>query len=190
MSRDIRSIAVYCGANPRVPALYMQAAYQFGCMLARRGIRLVYGGGTHGMMGAVAQGTLDGNGPVLGIIPKFLIGKETTATPMGDQIVVADMHERKRTMLAQADAIVALPGGLGTLDELMEALAWVQLGLIRMPTGLLNTADYFAGLLQWLDQAVQEKFLRPQSRAQVLVDTDGERLLERMALATIPDPIV
>ena len=187
---SLRSVAVYCGAQPTVPPLYTDQAYRFGQVLARRSLRLVFGGGSLGMMGAVARGVLAGGGTILGIIPDFLVGKETVGAPLGPQIVVSSMHERKTVMLEHADAVVALPGGFGTLDEFLEAMTWVQLGLIRKPVGILDINDYYAGLVAWLDHAVSEGFIRARMRAHVLVDTDGDKLLLHMAQAEPPAPVL
>ncbi len=143
-----------------------------------------------GMMGAVARGVLDSGGSILGVIPEFLVGKETAGQPLGPQIVVASMHERKTVMLDQADAVVALPGGFGTLDELLEAITWVQLGLIVKPIGILDVNGYYTGLAAWLDHIVSEGFIRERMRAHVLVDTDGDNLLQRMTRAEAPVPII
>ncbi len=188
--RSFSSVVVYCGAQPSVPARYLDQAYQFGQVLARRSIRLVFGAGSLGMMGAVARGVLDGGSTILGIIPDFLVDKETAGAPLGPQIVVSSMHERKTVMLEHADAVVALPGGFGTMDELMEAIAWNQLGRIRKPVGILDINGYYAGLIAWLDNAVREGFVRECMRTQMLVDTDGDRLLQRMAQAELPPPLI
>lgn len=186
----MRAVAVFCGAGSAVPAHYAQAAYRFGQTLARKGLRLVYGGGAQGLMGAVARGAQSERGGILGILPAFLTGPESAETRFGERMVVADMHTRKAQLMAQADAFVALPGGLGTLDELLEVLAWTQLGLIRKPTGLLNTADHFAGLLHWLERAAAEGFVRPAMPRSLLVEADGARLLERLNHAENPDSVL
>ncbi len=187
---SIQSVAVYCGAQPAVPARYTKRAYDFGRLMAQRSIRLVFGAGTQGMMGAVARGVQDGGGTLLGVIPDFLVDKETAGEPLGPRIIVSDMHERKRIMLEQSDAVVALPGGLGTLDEFWEALTWTQLGLTHQAVGILDICHFYAGLHTWLDHAVSEGFIRAHMRDYILVDTDGATLLQRMEQVEPPPSLL
>lgn len=188
--RTFHSIAVFCGANPAVSTAYLNLARQFGRTLAQRNIRLVYGAGTTGMMGHVAQGVLESGGDLLGVLPEFMVGNPASEPPVEPRIVVSSMHERKMTMHAHADACVALPGGIGTMDEWMEALTWVQLGLHAKPVGLLDADGYFQGLVQWLDRAVRDRFLESRMRNHVILETEGEVLLDRMAVVSSPSPIM
>jgi uncharacterized protein (TIGR00730 family) len=158
------------------------AARQLGAALAERGQSLVYGGGNVGLMGAVADAALHAGGRVVGVIPQHLDDWEVGHRGLTELEVVGSMHERKARMADLADAFVALPGGLGTFEELFEILTWAQLGLHQKPFGLLNTLGYYAPLLALLDTAVQERFLRPEHRALVLEEpTDPNRLLDSLA---------
>jgi hypothetical protein len=158
----------------------MDAAKRTGELLARSGLELVYGGASVGMMGALADSALAHGGRVFGVIPDALAAKELAHPGLTELRVVPSMHARKALMAERADAFIALPGGFGTLDELFEILTWAQVGLHEKPSGLLNVERFFDQLLGYLDHAAEEKLLRPQHRAMVIVETDLERLLERM----------
>jgi uncharacterized protein (TIGR00730 family) len=151
-----------------------------GSTLARRGIRLVYGGASVGMMGTLADAVLAEGGEVIGVIPGALIDREVAHPGLTHQHVVATMHERKARMAELAEAFIALPGGLGTLEELFEVWTWGLLGIHSKPFGILDVHEYFAPLVVFLDAAVREGFVRDVHRAMVLVDTDPDRLIERM----------
>jgi hypothetical protein len=142
---------------------------------------LVYGGGKVGLMGVVADAALAAGAEVIGVIPEALRAREVGHTGLTELRVVQTMHERKAVMEELADGFVALPGGLGTLDELFEILTWAQLGMHRKPCGLLDVDGFFAPLIVWLDHATAEGFVRPQHRAMVMVETEAKRLLERFA---------
>ncbi len=178
-------ICVFCGAaRGRLPA-YREAALELGQGLVRRGFGLVYGGGDHGLMGAVAGAVRNGGGEVVGIIPRGLLGVELAAGEELAQVhaelrVVSSMHERKALMEELADAFCVLPGGLGTLEELVEVLSWAQLGLHRKPIGLLDVEGYYQPLLRLLDHEVAEGFLAPEHRELLLVETDPARLVDRL----------
>jgi uncharacterized protein (TIGR00730 family) len=176
----MKSICVFCGANPGTDPAYVEAAKQLGGLLADKNIRLVYGGGKVGMMGAVADGCLARVGKVTGVIPKFLVEKEVAHTKLNELLVVSSMHERKKKMADLADGFVTLPGGMGTLEEMFEVITWAQLNLHHKPIGLLNLNDYFTPLLAFLDHAVAEKFIRPEDRALVLTDTTPAGILRQM----------
>jgi uncharacterized protein (TIGR00730 family) len=176
----LRSVCVFCGSSPGARPDYMEAAAQLGVLLARRQIRLVYGGASVGLMRAVADAVLEAGGEVTGVIPEALRAREIAHTGLQDLRIVPSMHERKALMSDLADAFLGLPGGAGTLEEFFEVWTWAQLGIHRKPCGLLNVAQYFNGLLTFLDHAVGERFLRPEHRAMVLVDEDAERLLGRL----------
>lgn len=149
-------------------------------MLGIRGIHLVYGGGRVGLMGALADAVLATSGTVTGIIPERLAAREIMHPNVTDMRHVATMHERKALMAQISDAFIVLPGGFGTYDETFEALTWGQLGIHHKPVGVLNTAGFYDPLLQMLDHAVREGFLKPEHRAALLVDSDPETLLERI----------
>ena len=177
----IARIGVYCGSNSGTNPAYARAARELGALLGARGIGLVYGGGKVGLMGVVADAALAAGAEVIGVIPEALRAREVGHTGLTELRVVETMHERKAVMEDLSDAFVALPGGLGTLDELFEILTWAQLGMHRKPCGLLNVEDFFAPLIACLDHATTEGFVRPQHRAMMMVEADAERLLERFA---------
>lgn len=158
----IRSICVYCGSSPGRGDVYVEAGYALGRSIADAGLRLVYGGGTRGIMGAVARGTIEAGGKVTGIIPRFLMNKEATEAALGrldDLIVTEDMHERKHTMFEKSDAFVALPGGIGTLEEIVEIMTWAQLGRHRKPIVFANVQGFWDPMLTLLDHMRAEGFV-------------------------------
>ena len=175
----MRRICVYAGSNPGRDPAYAEAATALAEHLARRGIGLVYGGGNVGLMGVVADAAMAAGGEVIGVMPRDLIDREIGHSGITELRVVGSMHERKALMAELSDGFVAVPGGAGTLEELIEIYTWSQLGLHRKPMGVLNVAGYYDGLARLLDHAVQEGFLRPQHRdAMHFAATPGE-LLER-----------
>jgi len=182
----MRRVCVFSGSSPGARPEYAAAARALGAVLARRGLGLVYGGAKVGLMGVVADAVLAGGGEVTGVIPKRLMTKELAHTGLAELRVVASMHDRKREMADLADAFVALPGGIGTLEELTEVLSWAQLGLHAKPCGLLEVAGYFERLVGFLDHAVAERFLQPAHRAMLVVADDPEELLERLAAYRAP----
>lgn len=175
-----KSLAVYCGSSPGNDARYVRLAYDTGVLLARRGIRLVYGGGGVGMMGAVADGALSEGGEVTGVIPVFLNTIELLHPGVTDMHVVNTMHERKLLMVDLAEGFVALPGGFGTLDELFEVLTWSQLDIHNRPAGVLNVDGYYDGILACLDGMVARGFLRLEDRARLVAADTIEPLLAAM----------
>ena len=175
----MRTIGLFCGSSGGGP-VYLDAARRFGAALARRGLRLVYGGGHVGLMGAVADAVLTAGGTAVGVIPRFLVEKELAHRGLTELVVVETMHQRKAAMADRADAFAALPGGFGTADELFEILTWAQLGLHAKPVGLLNVAAFFDPLTSWLDHMVRERFLRPEHRELVLTAAESDDLIERM----------
>jgi uncharacterized protein (TIGR00730 family) len=177
----LNSLCVFCGSNPGVLPDYTAAAARLGRILAGRGLRLVYGGGHVGLMGAVADAVLTAGGSAIGVIPKALALRELAHDSLSGLEVVASMHERKARMSELSDAFVALPGGIGTLEELFEVWTWSQLGFQPKPCALLNVAGYFDPLLAFLDHMTGEGFLHPVHRAMAIVDDDPERLLDRLA---------
>jgi uncharacterized protein (TIGR00730 family) len=182
----LRRVCVFCGSSLGASPAYAEAARHFGQLLARRGLGLVYGGGNVGLMGILADAVLEEGGEVIGVIPHSLVTREVGHRGLTDLRVVDTMHERKALMADLADGFVALPGGIGTLDEWFEIWTWAQLGLHAKPCALLDVAGYYAPLLAFLDRMVEERFLRDTHRAFVLVDTDAETLLDRMAAHTPP----
>lgn len=179
------SVAVYCGSASGSSPVYADAAFGLGAALAQNGSRLVYGGGSLGLMGAVANGALAQGGSVTGIITKQLVGKELAHPKVADMRVVDTMHERKMQMATLADAFVALPGGYGTLDELFEILAWAQLKLHEKPVGLLDTDGFFSRLLEFLDHAGENGFLRIAHREFLIVEREPKTLSERVHAALL-----
>jgi uncharacterized protein (TIGR00730 family) len=184
----VRRICVFCGASAGARAAYAEAARRLGGLLASRGTGLVFGGGHVGLMGVIADAVLAAGGEAVGVIPRALVEKEVAHDRLTALHVVDTMHERKALMVDLADAFIALPGGVGTLDELSEVLSWAQLGLHRKPCGVLNVDGYFDPLLAMLDRGVAEGFVRPEDRAFILVDRDAEALLDRMT-AHRPAPV-
>jgi uncharacterized protein (TIGR00730 family) len=161
-------------------------AAETGRLLAARRLTVVYGGGRVGLMGAVADAAIAGGGRVVGVIPQMLFDREVAHTALSELHVVATMSERKVRMNDMSDAFLALPGGIGTMDELFEAWTWTQLALQRKACGLLNLLGYYDELLAFLDRAVAEGFLQPHHRAALLVDTDLPRLIDRLCLPPLP----
>jgi hypothetical protein len=164
---------VFCGASPGNEPRYVAAAHDVGEGLARRGIGLVYGGGRVGLMGALADAALHADGEVIGVIPRGLVDRELAHPGLTELRVVGSLHERKAVMADLADAFIALPGGLGTLEELAEVVSWAQLELHVKPIGLFEVGDYWTLLLAWLDMAVAEGFVAPAHRRLV---TRGDSL--------------
>jgi hypothetical protein len=177
----LRSVCVFCGSNPGRRPEYPAGAAALGRLLAARGIRVVYGGAHVGTMGALADAVLAAGGEITGVIPAQLAEAEVAHPGLADLRVVGSMHERKATMAALADGFIALPGGMGTLEEFAEVVTWSQLGLHAKPTGLLNLLGYYDDLLRFLDHAVAERFLRPGHREMTLAGASPEALLAAMA---------
>ncbi|MDP9201960.1 MAG: TIGR00730 family Rossman fold protein [Gemmatimonadota bacterium] len=175
----MRRLAIFCGSNPGARPDYIEAARSFGKLLAERGIGIVYGGSNVGLMAALADAMADELGDIIGVIPRMLVEREVANTTLSDLRIVSSMHERKAMMAELADGFVALPGGIGTLEEFFETWTWGQLGMHTKPCGLLNVAGYFDPLLEFLDRAVDEKFVRDVHRAMVVVESDPSELLAR-----------
>jgi len=172
---------VFCGASAGRDPSYAAAAAAVGTELARRGIELVYGGGRLGLMGVVADAALAAGGRVTGVIPTGLVDRELAHPAVSELRIVATLHERKAVMAELADAFIALPGGLGTLEELAEVLSWAQLDLHAKPIGLLDVGGYFAHLEGFLDHALAEGFVAERHRRLLLVEDDIDRLLTAFA---------
>ncbi|PWJ60037.1 hypothetical protein CLV98_101212 [Dyadobacter jejuensis] len=176
----MKSIVVYCGSSSGKNPIYAQQAYALGEALANRAIRVIYGGGNMGLMGKVANGAIENEGLVTGIIPNFLAKLEVAHNTLTELHLVDTMHERKAKMVSVSDAVIALPGGYGTFDELFEILTWAQLKIFSGPIGLLNVNGYYDLLLLQLDKMVEEGFLHPSNKELLLVDTDIAGLLSQM----------
>ena len=168
---------MFSGSLPGVQPVYLRAAEDLGRALARRGLGLVYGGASVGLMGALADAARDAGGEVVGVMPRSMFDREIGHTGIDDLRVVGSMHERKALMVELADAFIALPGGIGTLEELFEVYTWAQLGIHSKPLGLLDVGGYFEPLAGFLDHAVHQRFLRPETRALLAVADDLESLL-------------
>jgi uncharacterized protein (TIGR00730 family) len=182
----MKRICVFCGSSPGRDPRHAGAARALGSTLAGRGLELVYGGGSTGLMGLVADATLAAGGTVTGVIPRGLERRELAHRGLTRLEVVASMHERKARMAALADGFVALPGGMGTLEELAEILTWAQLGLHARPVGLLDVAGYYEPLVAFFDRATAEGFLRPEHRRLLAVEREPAALLTRFAAWSPP----
>ena len=183
----MKSITVFCGASEGNIPIYKEVGFQTGKLLASRSIEVVFGGGKIGIMGAVADGALSEGGVVTGVIPKFLRTKEVTHYGVTNLHVVDTMHERKMIMHRLSQGVMALPGGYGTLDELVEILTWGQLGMHEYPIGLLNVNGYFNHLVSFVHHMCNEGFLNTTVRDLILVDDDTNRLIDRMMNYQAPD---
>ncbi len=183
----MRRLCVYCGSSTGDRPEYVTAAKRVGELLVRRGIGLVYGGGSVGLMGVVADAVLAGAGEAIGVIPTGLRSRELAHTGVTQMIEVESMHARKQRMVDLSDAFIALPGGIGTLDELFETWTWLQLGIHRKPIGLLDVAGYYGPLIGFLGRMRDERFIKPAHLDCLLVDTEAERLVDRLAAFRPPD---
>jgi uncharacterized protein (TIGR00730 family) len=183
---SLHSVCVFCGSSAgRLPE-YAAAARQLGQLLAKRNLRLVYGGGNIGLMGILADAALAAGGQVIGVIPRHLMDKELGHIDCTELVIVGSMHERKARMADLADAFIALPGGIGTFEELLEILTWGQLGLHAKPCGILDVAGYYQPLLALLDRATGEGFLRSEHRSLLWTATDPAALLDTLSGAKPP----
>jgi hypothetical protein len=176
----MRAICVFCGSNPGRRPEYLTATAELGRLLAGQGIRIVYGGAHVGAMGALADAALAAGGEVAGVIPRHLVDAEVAHEGLTELHVVPSMHERKALMAQLSDGFIALPGGLGTLEEFAEVTTWSQLGLHTKPTALLNVLGYFDQLLAFLDHAAAERFIRPEHRSLVIAERRPAALLAAM----------
>jgi uncharacterized protein (TIGR00730 family) len=177
----VKSVLVFCGASPgRLPE-YTERAREFGRLAAERELEVIYGGASVGMMGALADGALEAGGTVIGVIPRGLLEHEIAHAGVTKLHVVETMHERKALMAKLSDAVAALPGGSGTLDELFELFTWSQLGLHDKPIGLLDVADYWQTLLRFLHHSVAERFIPEHHLDSLLIEREGAILLDRLA---------
>lgn len=188
MSRTLRRVAVFCASSPGTDPSLARASYAVGRTLAERGIGLVYGGGGYGLMREVSQGALDAGGEVIGVIPRSMIDREWGREDLTALHVVDTMHERKALMAELADAFLALPGGLGTLEEIIEVWSWRHIGFNDDPVGFLDLGGLWSPLLAALDTLVEAGFVRPEVRADAVVDDDLDRVLAGLTarLGTLP----
>ncbi|GMI71085.1 LONELY GUY 7 [Hibiscus trionum] len=175
-----KRICVFCGSSSGKKASYQEAAVELGKELVERRIDLVYGGGSVGLMGLVSQAVHDGGRHVLGVIPRTLMPTVIIGEAVGEVRAVSDMHQRKAEMARQADAFIALPGGYGTLEELLEVITWAQLGIHQKPVGLLNVDGYYNSLLSFIDKAVDEGFISPTSRRIILSAPTAKQLVRQL----------
>jgi hypothetical protein len=181
--KTIQTICVYCGSGPGVNPDYVSAADSFGKILAEEGVRLVYGGGSLGLMGTLARSVLRHGGKVTGIIPEFLVAREKMLRDVDELIVTEDMHTRKRTMFEHSDAFVALPGGIGTLEETVEMLTWSQLGQHEKPVLLANIADFWNPLIRLLRHMQDEEFIREGLTANYIIANEVSGIIPELRAA-------
>jgi uncharacterized protein (TIGR00730 family) len=174
-------ICVFCGSSPGTDPAYLAAAEHVGRTLAERDVGLIYGGASVGTMGALADAALAAGGKVTGVIPQSLVDREIAHPGLSELHVVADLHERKAKMASLADAFLALPGGVGTLEELFEVFTWAQLGLHHKPIALLDVVGYYEPMLRFMDHMAEQGFLRREYRDMLVVDTDVAEVLDRYA---------
>ena len=185
----MKRLAVYCGsASPEDPR-YIELAYDVGAQLAARGIGLVYGGGKLGLMGAVAKGAKDAGGEVIGIIPESLVRAEVANHDCDELVTVSGMHERKQRFTDLSDGFVTIPGGVGTMDELWEAISWAQLGYHAKPVGLLNAHGFYDHLIAFNHHMIEVGFIRPAHQGIMIAENELDLLLERMAAHQPHTPI-
>lgn len=183
----MKRLCVFCGSSAGETTRYVDAAAEVGALLADRGVTVVYGGSRVGLMGRLADAALKGGGEVVGVIPRPLLHREVGHEGLTELRIVESMHERKSLMAELSDGFLALPGGLGTLEEFFEILTWGQLGMHRKPSGLLDVGDYYRPLVRFLDHAVTQGFLAASHRAMILVGADPEELLDRMDAYEAPE---
>ena len=187
-AKPVARVCLFCGANVGARASYAQAARRLGEALAARGLALVYGGGSVGLMNEAANATLAAGGEVIGVITRELMTREVGHAGLSRMHVVETMHERKALMASLADAFVALPGGFGTFDELCEMLTWDQLGIHEKPVVLINVENFFDGFLAQLDRAVDDRLLTPANRAMLDVAGDVDRAIDAVLRWRAPPP--
>lgn len=178
MENLMRRVCVFCGSKVGNESQYRNAAESLGRLFVERGLSLVYGGGSVGLMGVIADAVLAGGGEVIGVIPEMLATKELLHTGVPEMHRMQSMHARKAKMAELADAFIALPGGYGTFEELLEMITWVQLGIHRKPVGLLNVCGYFNYLIQFVDHAIDEGFIKPRHRQIIVVSDEPSALLD------------
>jgi uncharacterized protein (TIGR00730 family) len=176
----LKSLCVYCGSSPGLRASYVKTAEAFGRLIAAEGITLVYGGGNVGLMGAIADSVLQGGGQVIGVIPEQMVAKELAHNGLTELHSVGSMHERKLKMAELSDAFVALPGGVGTMEEIFEVFTWTQLGIHSKPCGFLDVERYYAPLFQFLDHMAEQRFVKQEHFASLIRGDDPGDLLVKL----------
>ncbi len=176
----MRSLSVFCGSSSGSNGIYLDAARQIGRMLAENNIQLIYGGGSFGLMGAAAESAMNYGGTVIGVIPTILVNKEAAKKDITKLIVVDSMQERKAKLMELSDGFIILPGGMGTMDELFEMMAFVNLGVHRKPSGILNTGGFYDELITFVDNATEQGFIKRSTRTHLVHDVDPSKLLEKM----------
>ncbi|MGH7738879.1 MAG: TIGR00730 family Rossman fold protein [bacterium] len=184
----MKAICVYCGSSPGIDPRHREDAAQLGRLLAEKSLTLVYGGGRLGLMGRIADAALQAGGKVLGVIPESLRQKELAHLGLSEIQVVQSMHERKAVMAERSDAFLALPGGFGTLDEMMEIITWTQLGFQQKPIGFLNRGGFYDPLFHFIRQAEKEGFIHPRMVAALRLESSPETLLDRILAASTSEP--
>lgn len=182
-NRIVQTVCVYCGSGVGTDPAFAQQAYAFGKSLAQHNVGLVYGGGGLGLMGTVARGCAENGGAVTGIIPQFLVQREHMFEGAAENIITEDMHERKKLMYERADAFVALPGGIGTLEELVEQLTWSQLGQHKKPIAVLNTKGFWDPMLHLIQHMRQFAFIREGLEVDFIIENDALQLLNRLEIS-------
>jgi hypothetical protein len=187
MTKTVKSICVYCGSADGLKKDYYDAAYYLGQILANQNITLVYGAGKTGLMGAVANGVLDNNGKVIGVVPKLLNEPQLIHANLTELVVLPNIHQRKARMSELADAFIALPGGFGTFDELFETLTWAQIGIHQKPIGLLNVNHYFEPLMSMVEHALNENFIYAEHKVLLIIDDEPLNLLEKITRFQQPE---
>jgi uncharacterized protein (TIGR00730 family) len=183
----MQRLCVFCGSNVGDDAVYVQAARSMGKALAAANIGLVYGGGSVGLMGAIADAVLEAGGQVSGVIPRALVERELGHNRLTELHIVGSMHERKALMAELSDGFVALPGGIGTLEELFEAWSWAQLGIHRKPCGLLNVRGFYDGLIAYLDAVAAHRFIKPEHRSLLIIAHQPDDLIGQLRRYRPPD---
>jgi len=189
MTKKFHSVCVYCGSAKGNNPVYADAAKALGRALVKHNLSLVYGGGHVGLMGIVADAVLDAGGEVTGVIPKALMDTEVGHERLTRLLVVKDMHERKALMAEHADGFIAMPGGIGTLEELFETLTWAQLGFHEKPIGLLNVASFYDPLIEFLRHQTSQGFLRAEHKDLLLVETEPDPLIAQLKNFTMPEGV-
>lgn len=186
MPNILRSLCVYCGSSAGHDPAFADAARSLGQLMAGQGLALVYGGGHVGLMGIIADAVLEAGGEVTGVIPRALMDSEVGHDRLTRLLVVKDMHERKALMAEHSDGFIAMPGGIGTLEELFEVMTWLQLGYHAKPVGLLNVKGFYDPLLDFLDRQAEAGFLRQEHRALLMTETDPAVLVQRLRAFVMP----
>lgn len=175
----MKRICVFCGSTFGAKEQYKKAAQELGQLMAKKNIGLVYGGGNVGLMGEIANAVLKADGSVIGVIPNFMVEKELAHRQLTELKVVNSMHERKALMAELSDGFIALSGGIGTFEELFEILTWRQLGIHNKPCGILNVANYYDKLIDFINYSVEEEFVKSETRGLIFVESESTKLLER-----------